>query len=191
MEKASSRLRVLALLVALMFVALSTRLWFLQVLATQRFEKEARDNSARLVYTDPLRGQIYDASGRLLVVNQESLELRITPDLLGNEGEAVVGRVAKLTNVPIADIVSKLQDNRYLPSQAIPIAEFVPEEIRTTAEEEIARFKSGEETIYTIFTGPIADQAGEIRVPEGQSMTDEELLSMNWFVEGVEGEIPS
>jgi basic membrane protein A len=72
-----------------------------------------------------------------------------------------------------------------------PIAEFVPEEIRTTAEEEIARFKSGEETIYTIFTGPIADQTGEIRVPEGQSMTDEELLSMNWFVEGVEGEIPS
>lgn len=72
-----------------------------------------------------------------------------------------------------------------------PIAEFVPEEIRSTIEEEISRFKSGEETIYTIFTGPIADQTGEIRVPEGQSMNDEELLSMDWFVEGVEGEIPS
>jgi basic membrane protein A and related proteins len=72
-----------------------------------------------------------------------------------------------------------------------PIAEFVPEEIRSTIEEEISRFKSGEETIYTIFNGPIADQTGEIRVPEGQSMTDEELLSMDWFVEGVEGEIPS
>ena len=72
-----------------------------------------------------------------------------------------------------------------------PIADFVPEEIRATIEEEVARFKSGEENIYTIFTGPIADQTGEIRVPEGQSMTDEELLSMNWFVEGVEGEIPS
>ena len=72
-----------------------------------------------------------------------------------------------------------------------PIADFVPEDIRTTIEEEVARFKSGEETIYTIFTGPIADQTGEIRVPEGQSMTDEELLSMDWFVEGVEGEIPS
>jgi basic membrane protein A and related proteins len=72
-----------------------------------------------------------------------------------------------------------------------PIADFVPEEIRTTIEEEVERFKSGEETIYTIFTGPIADQTGEIRVPEGQPMTDEELLSMDWFVEGVEGEIPS
>jgi basic membrane protein A len=72
-----------------------------------------------------------------------------------------------------------------------PIADFVPEEIRTAIEEEVARFKSGEETIYTIFTGPIADQTGEIRVPEGQSMTDEELLSMDWFVEGVDGEISS
>ena len=72
-----------------------------------------------------------------------------------------------------------------------PVAEFVPEEIRTSIEEEVARFKSGEETIYTIFTGPIADQTGEVRVPEGQAMTDEELLGMNWFVEGVEGEIPS
>ncbi|MEP6758233.1 MAG: penicillin-binding protein 2 [Actinomycetota bacterium] len=129
MEKASSRLRVLALLVALMFIALSTRLWFLQVLATQRFDKEARDNSVRFEYTDPLRGQMYDAQGRKLVVNQESLEVRITPDQLGDKGEAVVGRVAELANVPIRDIVAKLQDKRFLPSQAIPVAEFVPKEV--------------------------------------------------------------
>src|SRR5215210_4068669 len=72
-----------------------------------------------------------------------------------------------------------------------PIADFVPDDIRASIEEEITRFKSDDETIYTIFTGPIADQSGEIRVPEGQSMTDEELLSMNWFVEGVQGDIPS
>ena len=72
-----------------------------------------------------------------------------------------------------------------------PVADFVPDDIRATIEEEVARFKSGEETIFTIFTGPIADQTGVIRVAEGQTMTDDELLSMNWFVEGVEGEIPS
>jgi basic membrane protein A and related proteins len=72
-----------------------------------------------------------------------------------------------------------------------PIADFVPEDIRAAAEEEAERFASGEETIYTIFTGPLADQTGEERVHEGQAMTDEELLGMNWFVEGVDGEIPS
>jgi basic membrane protein A and related proteins len=71
-----------------------------------------------------------------------------------------------------------------------PIADFVPEDIRASIEDEIGRFKSGEETIYTIFTGPIADQSGALRVPEGQSMTDQELLSMDWFVEGVQGDIP-
>ncbi len=34
MEKSTSRLKVLAILVALMFAALTTRLWFLQVLAS-------------------------------------------------------------------------------------------------------------------------------------------------------------
>jgi basic membrane protein A len=72
-----------------------------------------------------------------------------------------------------------------------PIADFVPEDVRSATEAEIEKFKSGEETIYTIFTGPINDQTGEVRVPEGQAMTDEELLGMSWFVEGVEGEIPS
>src|SRR5919198_378458 len=67
MERASSRLKVLALLVVLMFVALSTRLWFLQVLATTQFQQEARDNSVRFVYTEPLRGLILDDRVKVLV----------------------------------------------------------------------------------------------------------------------------
>ncbi len=72
-----------------------------------------------------------------------------------------------------------------------PIGPMVPEEVKAEAEAEAEKFKSGEETIYTIFTGPINDQSGQVRVPAGTAMTDEELLSMDWFVEGVEGEIPS
>jgi basic membrane protein A len=40
------------------------------------------------------------------------------------------------------------------------------------------------------FTGPIMDNKGELRVEEGQAMTDEELLSFDWLVDGVAGEIP-
>jgi len=71
-----------------------------------------------------------------------------------------------------------------------PIAEFVPTDVRTAAEAEIASFKAGEQTISTIFTGPLKDQTGNERVAAGTAMTDEELLSMSWFVEGVDGEIP-
>ena len=162
MEKASSRLRVLALLVSLMFIALSTRLWFLHVLATQRFDKEAVNNSVRFVYADPLRGQIYDAQGRQLVVNQESLEVRITPDQLGDKGEAVVARVADLANVPITDIVSKLQSNKYLPSQAIPVAEFVPEEVDYYISEHPDRFPGVEVVSTAVRSYPFGRLAAHV-----------------------------
>ena len=71
-----------------------------------------------------------------------------------------------------------------------PIGPMVPDDVRAMAEAEIERFKSGESTIYTIFTGPLLDQNGEERVADGVAMTDEELLSMDWFVEGVVGELP-
>lgn len=37
--------------------------------------------------------------------------------------------------------------------------------------------------------GPIKNQAGEVKVPEGSIMSDEDQLSLDWFVEGVEGQI--
>lgn len=40
------------------------------------------------------------------------------------------------------------------------------------------------------FTGPIKDQNGEVRIPEGTRMTDDEIWNMNWFVQGVVGVIP-
>jgi basic membrane protein A and related proteins len=69
-----------------------------------------------------------------------------------------------------------------------PFGEMVPAEVKTEAEAEIAKFKSGEQSIYTIFTGPLKDQTGAEKVAAGTAMTDEELLGMTWFVEGVDGE---
>ena len=35
------------------------------------------------------------------------------------------------------------------------------------------------------FTGPIKNQAGEEKVAAGETMSDEALLTMDWYVEGV------
>jgi basic membrane protein A and related proteins len=40
---------------------------------------------------------------------------------------------------------------------------------------------------FAPFTGPLADQDGEVRVEDGVEMTLDELLSIDWFVEGVVG----
>jgi len=39
------------------------------------------------------------------------------------------------------------------------------------------------------FTGPLKDQSGAIKVPEGTRMTDDEIWNMGWFVKGVIGNI--
>lgn len=41
-----------------------------------------------------------------------------------------------------------------------------------------------------VFNGPIKDNTGKLRVPAGQKMTDDQMLSFDWFVEGVDGTIP-
>ncbi len=41
-----------------------------------------------------------------------------------------------------------------------------------------------------MFTGPIKDQAGEVKVPAGKTLTDPELQRLNWYVEGVDGSLP-
>jgi basic membrane protein A len=67
-----------------------------------------------------------------------------------------------------------------------PFGESVSEEAATEIEEKQAQIVDGE---FAPFTGPINDQDGEERVAEGETMSLEELLSMDFFVEGVIGDV--
>ncbi len=68
-----------------------------------------------------------------------------------------------------------------------PFGPMVPDDVKALVEQEKQKIISGE---WDVFCGPIKDQQGNIKVAEGQCLTDEEMLSMKWFVEGVVGEIP-
>ncbi len=67
--------------------------------------------------------------------------------------------------------------------QIAPYGPRVPEEVRAEADAVKQGIIDG--TLHP-FAGPIKDQAGKLRVPEGQSLSDEELLKMDWYVEGVQ-----
>jgi simple sugar transport system substrate-binding protein len=41
------------------------------------------------------------------------------------------------------------------------------------------------------FEGPVVDRDGTERIPAGRAATDEEMLTMNWFVQGVVGDLPN
>ena len=40
------------------------------------------------------------------------------------------------------------------------------------------------------FDGPLKDQKGVVRVPDGKVLDDRKQLAMDWYVEGIEGSIP-
>ena len=44
---------------------------------------------------------------------------------------------------------------------------------------------------FNPFGGPVLDQMGEERIPAGAEANSQQILSMNWFVEGIEGVIPA
>lgn len=65
-----------------------------------------------------------------------------------------------------------------------PYGPMVPQDVRDLADQARADIKSGK---LVVFTGPVKDQRGAVRIPAGQAPDDAELLSMDWFVEGVLG----
>ncbi|MEI6308246.1 MAG: BMP family ABC transporter substrate-binding protein [bacterium] len=72
-----------------------------------------------------------------------------------------------------------------------PLANFVPADVKTLVDAKKAEVMAGTFDIFSIFAGPLKDQTGAVKVAAGAKMTGEEILNMMWFVEGVNGQIPS
>jgi basic membrane protein A and related proteins len=68
------------------------------------------------------------------------------------------------------------------------ITETVPADVKAEAEKLIADISSG---TYHPFTGPINKQDGSAWLADGAVATDEELSGLNFYVEGIVGDIPA
>ncbi len=70
--------------------------------------------------------------------------------------------------------------------QLAPLSDKVPQQIQDLVAEKkqaLMQHKS------QVFTGPIKGQDGKILLPAGKTYSDKELLSMNFFIQGVQGTI--
>jgi len=121
------RLKVMAALVVVMLAALTTRLWFLQVLASPKFVRLANDNQVRLVPIEPLRGDVLDRNGKVLVGNRPSTVVLVDRRGMRGQEEEVLFRLSNLVHVPVSDMLDQLNSVKYLPYQPVPVAEDVPE----------------------------------------------------------------
>lgn len=67
-----------------------------------------------------------------------------------------------------------------------PFGGMVGEDIRLLVESHKNRIIAGE---FDVFDGPLKDNTGNLRVGENQTLSDQQMLKMDWFVEGVEGSL--
>ncbi len=65
-----------------------------------------------------------------------------------------------------------------------PLSDMVPAKVKDEVAAAKADIVSGK---LHVFAGPINDQSGAVKVPEGQALSDQDMLGMTWFVQGVVG----
>ena len=64
----------------------------------------------------------------------------------------------------------------------------IPADVLAEAEALAAQIKAGE---VHPFDGPIVNQAGEQVIGEGEQLTDEQILTMDWYVQGIDDQLPN
>ena len=97
--RAKMQVRVvgLAVLLAVFFVVLAFRLWYLQVLAEEEYANSAQATQTRSIKIPAQRGVIYDRNGEVLANNVPGLNITVVPNAIERE------KVEELTDILDAD----------------------------------------------------------------------------------------
>jgi penicillin-binding protein 2 len=121
---------MLSLVVGVLLLALLSRLWFLQVLAADRYGHLAEGNRVRQVVVEAPRGRILDRNGNVMVRNRAAWAITVKLPELGNptKRNQVLNRLSSLLGVPRSKIDERLQNFNGSPLRGAPVAEDVPED---------------------------------------------------------------
>ncbi len=160
------RLTFLSVLVIALFLALLSRLWFLQVLAGDRYVALADTNRLRTVVVEAPRGDILSETGQPLVQNRPALTISVDRQvLLSNEGEPLneeaelaIGRLAELLRIDDEEVIERLTSQRYSPFRPVPIAFDVAPELVFAVQEH-----------QELFPGVIAERLPVRSYPNGHT----------------------
>lgn len=153
------RIKILAGLVVVMFSALTVRLWFLQVMATETFREKAANNYVRLVKVPAPRGEILDAQGNVLVNNAQSIDVTLNRQTIGDRMDQVLAKLSPIVKVPVAELKRRVDDPAYYPYTPVPVVFGVSKE-EAFAIEEHPRIFPGVEALEVASRGfPYKDLA--------------------------------
>jgi penicillin-binding protein 2 len=106
-KRLSHRLDLLGLIVIFVFVALMSRLGYLQVVQGKNYARLADGNRIKLIPVMAPRGTFYDRNGVPLVSNRPGFTVSLVP-ISGPIPDAVVDKIAAIVGVNAADIKAKI-----------------------------------------------------------------------------------
>jgi len=132
-KRAVQRAWGFGVIILLLFLALASRLWYLQIARGDDFRDDAAANQHRRILVRAPRGTILDRHGVLLAANRPRLALYATPDVAKNP--VVLTRLAALLRVTPDEIRQTIADTQQNPYDPLRIALDVPMTTVTQIEE--------------------------------------------------------
>lgn len=171
--KTGARLKVLAVLCMFMFAALGTRLWFVQVLATEQYQEQAKRNGTRVVAVPAPRGRILDRNGDVMVGNRGSLVVTVNRQELGDRAAEVLPELASVLGLTRAELQDRLESLRYLPYTPVPVAFDVPLPVALYLGEQQDSFPGVDTETLTVRTYPLGKMAAHVLGTTGQIPEDQ------------------
>ena len=110
-DKRSARLGVLATVSLLLLGLLGTRLWFLQGVRADYYQKKVTAAKTKTVYIPAERGRILDAKGRVLADNQRILTVAVDWSVIRNEKNRrdLFTRLSNPLKVPVDDLMRRYE----------------------------------------------------------------------------------
>jgi penicillin-binding protein 2 len=174
--KTGQRLKILAGLVVFLFATLTTRLWFLQVLASESLRQEADENRIRLIPEPARRGRILDRSGNVLVGNRLSLVVMVNRQRVEAQDAAdqVLFELQQVLETDIDVLLDRYNDTRFYSFTPIPIAVDVPKEAAFQIAEYPDRFPGVEVVEVPVREYPYGEMAVHLLGHTGE-ISEEEL----------------
>lgn len=135
------RLNLVAIVALALFVALFSRLYFLQVLTDAEFQAQAIANTNRVLPVEAPRGRIIDAKGRVLVDNKTTLVVLVDNFVLRDQltstedRETLALRLARALSeagqlTKVDGILDAFDDPKFGPFDQIPVATGVTQEFK-------------------------------------------------------------
>lgn len=120
LQEYQDRFRYLYLILILATSVLVIRLWYLQAIQGDEFQRISEENRLRKIVQPAPRGMIFDRNRRLLTDNQPTFDVVITPQYFNSakpeERAACLAKLARLLNIPVQQIQGVLEKNKRQPS---------------------------------------------------------------------------